>query len=355
MPIIAFFRALFLSPLSWIWEWTYIVRRVCYSYGIISKNYFKVPIISVGNLTFGGTGKTPVTIWLTELMNELQLRPMILTRGYKGKYENSFGIIYGGELFRNNPIDFGDEPLLIARRLKSGAVVVGKKRSENLKYYFDDVKPHVVLLDDGFQHLKLHQNFSVVLFDALLPMEQYKTAPLGYLREGPTALKDADAIVISRADQVSKEKLKELKEFIKPYIFSETVIAEIKYGPTGLYNTHFEKVHEVTRLKDRNVIALAAIASPDSFFKVLENHGAKIVDKIVFPDHYFFSSDDINEILLKATEKGAMVVASEKDIVKIRRISIDAKILYIDVQIQFLSGEEELTTKIKKVILGDSL
>jgi tetraacyldisaccharide 4'-kinase len=345
---LSFFKNFLLSPFSFLWELVYLLRRNFYKYGFFQQSHFMVPVISVGNVTFGGTGKTPFTIWLSEEFNRMNKTIMVLTRGYKGKFEKSHGIIQGEEAYKNDPQDYGDEPLLIARKIKKGAVVVGKNRSENLKYYFSNVKPDIVLLDDGFQHLKLYQNLSIVLFDALLPLDQYSVAPLGYLREGMTALKDADCIVISRADQASVEQRQALKSLIKNYLKKETPIAEIQYKPTGLYSPQFKKVYDIEDLRNRKVIALAAIASPESFFRLIESYGAQIVDKVIYPDHYYFTPEDINNILFKATSLGALVIASEKDIVKIRRISLEARILFIDIQVNFLSGEEELKNKLIK-------
>ena len=337
-------------PFSFLWEWIYIVRRNFYKYGILSRYYFKVPIISVGNITFGGTGKTPFTIWLTETFNDYKKSCVVLTRGYKGNLENSSGIIMGEDAFKNDPQVYGDEPLLIARRLIEGAVLVGKKRGQNLEHYFHKLNPDVVLLDDGFQHLKLFQDFSIVLFDALLPIEQYQVAPLGYLREGLTSLSDADAIVISRADQVDENKLQLLKTFISKYIRPQIPFALIKYAPTGIFNTHFNKVYDMKDLKGRKVIAVAAIASPDSFFSLLSSYGAEVVEKVIFPDHYYFTPNDVNELLVSAATQGALLITSEKDMVKLRRISLDARILFVDIKVQFIEGESELKDKIKNIL-----
>ena len=212
-----FFLNFFLVPLSKLWESVYRLRRSFYEYGLLKKEYFKVPIISVGNISFGGTGKTPMIIYLTGKVSELGLTPAVLTRGYKGDLEHKSGLIKGGQRFRSNPKQFGDEPLLISRKMNKGAVIVGKNRARNLRKYFHQVSPDVVFLDDGFQHIQLYRSFNVVLFDSALPLSRYKTAPLGYLREGLTALKDADAILLSRADQVSSEKMDELTSFLEKY------------------------------------------------------------------------------------------------------------------------------------------
>jgi tetraacyldisaccharide 4'-kinase len=339
-----------LSPLSSLWENIYRARRSFYEYGLLKKDYFKVPIISVGNVTFGGTGKTPMIIYLTRKMEEHGLTPAVLTRGYKGELEHKSGLIKGGQRFRSNPKKFGDEPLLISRKMNTGAVIVGKRRADNLKKYFHEVEPDVVLLDDGFQHIQLYRSFNIVLFDSALELERYKTAPLGYLREGLTALKDADAIVLSRADQVSEDKIESLLEMLSKYHRRGIPIARFSYKPDGIFDCFDKKSMDVEDLEGQNVIALSAIASPDSFYQLLEGYGANIVDKIVYPDHYLFTQSDMNEILIKCSNQSAIVVTSEKDMVKIRRVVQDSRIVYVNISVSFISGEEDFLKGIKKVL-----
>ena len=343
-------RTLFLKPLSNIWESAYRIRRSIYEYGIIKKQYFRVPILSVGNLTFGGTGKTPLIIWFVKKFEEMGLVPVVITRGYKGNLENASGILRGDQNFRLNPQEYGDEPLLITQHLKSGSVIVGKKRAENLKKYFHEVEPDVVLLDDGFQHIQLYRSFNVVLFDALLPLESYKTAPLGYLREGLTALKDADVILISRADQVDSDKIDNLLDLLRPHHRRDVTIGKIKYVPSGFYNCYYHKVINVEDIQGKNVIAVTAIASPQSFYKMLEQYGATILEKFEYPDHHFFTQEEIDEILISSVKNDAYIVSSEKDMVKIKRISQEEKILFMDIQVEFMSGEKEVLSGISKII-----
>ena len=201
----------FLYILSFIWEKAYQVRRFLYKYGFLKKRAFDVPIVSVGNLSFGGTGKTPFTLWLGEYLAQERKKVMILIRGYKGNLENSFGIIRSPYRLISNPYKYGDEPLLLARRLKSASIVIGKKRSDNLEYYFYKEQPDIVLLDDGHQYLQLNRNLNILLLDTSMSLESYKTAPLGYLREGLSALKDVDTIVFTQCDQVSSQKLDKFK------------------------------------------------------------------------------------------------------------------------------------------------
>lgn len=339
-----------LKPLSALWENLYKIRRSFYEYGIIKKDYFKVPIISVGNVTFGGTGKTPMIVWLTKKLESYNFDVAILTRGYKGDLEHKSGIIKGGQRFLSNPQVFGDEPLLISKRMTRGAVIVGKNRAKNLKKYFHEVNPDVVLLDDGFQHIQLYRTFNIVLFDALLPIERYQTAPMGYLREGLTALKDADVILISRADQVDEVKLESLLELLGKYHGKETIIGKFKYEPSGAYNCFDKKIMEMSELKNKRVMAVTGIASPESFYNLLEANGANIVKKMVFPDHHFFTNEDINEMLIESVKQDAIIITSEKDMVKLHKVTKDPRITYVNINLKFLSGEDELLSKIKSIL-----
>jgi tetraacyldisaccharide 4'-kinase len=347
-------RGTALTPFSFAWEWVYRIRRSFYEYGVLKKKVFKVPVISVGNLSFGGTGKTPTIVWLTDWLIEKGLTPVVLTRGYKGQLEHSSGLLKSGQKFRLNPFDYGDEPLMISNKMKKGAVIVGKRRAENLKKYFSEVLPDVVLLDDGFQHLQIFRSYNIVLFDATMSLNLYKVAPLGYLREGMSALKDADAIIISRADMVSREKLDNLKTIISGHFHHQPHMALTCYQPLGVFDVHDKFIFSVHELKGLKAIAVTAIATPDSFYRYLERFGVEICEKVSFSDHYFFTLEDVNDLLIKATQKSAIILCSEKDMVKIKRVSLDSRILFTKVKVEFMSGEKELIDDLCKVLRLDS-
>jgi tetraacyldisaccharide 4'-kinase len=343
-----------LSPLTFAWEWTYRIRRSFYEYGIFKKTTFKVPVISVGNLSFGGTGKTPTVIWLAEWLISKGLDPVVLTRGYKGQLEHSSGLLKSGQKFRLNPFDYGDEPLMISNKMSRGAVIVGKKRAENLLKYFSEVKPDVVVLEDGFQHLQIYRSFNIVLFDATMALNLYKVAPLGYLREGLTALKDADAIIISRADMVTAEKLNKLISNLSEHFHHKPPLALTTYRPVGVFDVHDKYIFSIHELKGLRAIGVTAIASPDSFYRYLESYGVEISEKVSFPDHYFFTPEDVNDLLIKASQQSAIIICSEKDMVKMKRVSLDSRILFTKVKVEFISGENELIQGLSKVLHLDS-
>ncbi len=334
-------KKIIFTPLSWIWSFIYYLRRIFYDYGMFKQRSFQVPIISVGNLTFGGTGKTPFTLWLSEYLYTKNKKVMILMRGYKGRLENSSGLLYSGKKINPDASDYGDEALLFARRLENATVVVGKKRSENLSFYFPKVEPDVVLLEDGHQHIKIKRKLNIVLFDALMPLSQYKVAPLGYMREGFQALKDADLVVIGRADLAKPTKIISLKELLIPHLPSGIKFAEVCFRPNGFYNCSYDLAYTLDQIRNRKVICVAGVANPQSFFKLLEDLGAEILVTESFPDHHFFKPDEINSLLSYAKSEDALIVTTEKDIVRIKKIVNDESIVFLEVDIHFLSGEKE--------------
>lgn len=342
-----FFVIIFLSPISFLWSLIYRIRRSLYTFGYFKSNSFQVPIISIGNLTFGGTGKTPFTLWLGSYLGQQGKKVMILTRGYKGALENDSGILHSEKRLGFNPFEYGDEATMLIRRLKNATVVVGKRRSENLEYYFDKESPDVVLLDDGHQHLKLKRDLNIVLFDSLLPLDRYQVAPVGYLREGLSALNDADIVILGRADQATDFQIASLQELLQSKLTKNIPFVKMSYVPTAFQNSSYEEVFELEDIKGKKVICLAGVASPNSFFDMAARQGANIIDKVTFPDHHSFSKDDIDDVLQKARKEDAYILTTEKDIVKIRRIIEDPRIIHMEIKVNFLSGEKELFDLLK--------
>lgn len=348
--LIKYIGLLFLSPLSLLWSLIYRIRRFLYNYGFIMQNQFAVPIISVGNLSFGGTGKTPMVLWLADFLHSQNQRVMILTRGYQSKRENSAGILRSKKKIGLNPLEFGDEPMLLARRLKNGSVVVGKDRSANLGFYFDSEKPDIVLLDDGHQHLKLFRDLNILLFDSTMPLARYHTAPRGYLREGPSAIRDANAIIFSKRDRVGSVEIEKLKEFIKPYVTAGTIFAEVGSVPVAVFNANRTLELQIPELPGVKVICVAAIASPHPFFDLVRSLNMVVLDTIVYPDHHYFSAREIEGWLTRAKREDAFILVTEKDIVKIKKLVDDDRIRYLEIDSKFFSGEEELKSLVKELV-----
>lgn len=342
--------AFFLHPLAWLWQAAHSIRRFCYRYHLLSKQSFQVPIISVGNLAFGGTGKTPFTLWLANYLADQDKKTMILMRGYKGKLEHSSKLLRSGKLMMLSPMECGDEALLFSRRTKNASIVVGKKRSDNLHHYFDQEKPDVVLLDDGHQHLKLERNLNIVMFNAQMPLKDYRVAPLGLMRESFDALREADVIIISRFDQIGSSTTQKLEALIRSHIYPHVPIILISHVPVAIFDMNFNQHFTIRELKGKRVICVAGIASTVSFFDTVKNLGADVLRCHSFPDHHPFTVEEIGNLLSEADEQDAYILTTEKDIVKMRHIYSSDRILYLEIKVKFLSGEEQIKDIIAKTI-----
>lgn len=345
------FISIVLTPVSFLWEWIYRLRRFAYKMGIFNSSNFEVPIISIGNLSLGGTGKTPFTLWIGNYINDsLRKRTMVLTRGYKGELENSSGIIRTGKKISENPFVFGDEALVLSRNLKNASVVVGADRRDNLRRYYEEEQSDVVLLDDGFQHLKIQRDLNIVLFDSLLPLSKYHCPPRGYLREGVTALNEADIVLFGRADLVEEEKLDELENYVLSQCKEGTPSGRFMYAPGSIKNLLHEEDYGLDELNGKNVICVSGLASPQSFIKLVKQLDANIVDDFNFPDHHLYKVSELESLVSLAEEKDAIILTTEKDIVKMKRCSSSERIHYLQIGINFLKGEDVVKQKINSVI-----
>src|SRR5690606_1184157 len=144
------------------------------------------------------------------------------------------------------------------------------------------------------------------------------------------------------ADMVSPENLEKLKKKISEYFHHLPPIALTKYTPLGIFDVHDKYIFSIHELKGLKAIAVTAIASPESYYKYLEGFGVEITEKVSFPDHYFFTPEDVNELLIKASQQSAIILCSEKDMVKMKRVSLDSRILFNKVKVEFISGENEV-------------
>ena len=341
---------LFLALLSFLWTVAHRLRRLLYHSGALSRNTFHVPIISVGNLTFGGTGKTPFTLWLSNHFAEQSKRTMILTRGYKGDLEHGSGVLRSGQLLGNRPVNYGDEALLLARRSKRASVVVGKDRASNLERHFHKEEPDVVILDDGHQHLQLARNLNIVLFDMLTPLASYRVAPLGYMREDFSALQDADIVILNKTDQVEPAKINALKAMLAPHMRSGTPVAETRYKPTAVVGVATRARTPCREMAGKRVVCVAGIASPKSFFLMVRDLGCEIVETFPFPDHHHFSKEEFAPVIELAAKRNAVVLITEKDMVSLRRFAGDADIRYLEVEMDFLKGRKAVAALVDEAL-----
>ncbi len=269
------------------------LRRDAYRRGVLVSEKAAVPVISVGNLTAGGTGKTPFTVMLARFMLGRKRRPAILLRGY-----------------RRSAAGVSDEAELYRRELPGVQVVTGADRrasaAEAVRGGAD-----LLILDDGFQHLRLRRDLDLVLIDATSPWGGGNTFPGGLLREAPAALGLADCLVVTRSDQVAAETLRVIQErlaTLAPRALSLTAC----HAPKRL--TRLDGVQlPLEALKGRRVVALAGIARPEAFMRTLADLGAEVVGQVFGEDHVEFSKITLKRCFSLAKQREALVVTTEKD------------------------------------------
>lgn len=310
--------ACILTPLSWIYGAVTYVRNKCFDFGILPSKRFDVPVITVGNITVGGTGKTPHVEFLIEnLATDYHIG--VVSRGYKRKTK---GFVLASP--HSTPETIGDEPYQIytkyGHRVK---VAVSEKRRKGIEALLNiDPKINLILLDDAFQHRYVNPKVSVLLMDWNRPVFTDRILPLGRLRESAMALNRADFVIVSKVPKEAKpidyrvmEKRLDLMAFQKLF-FSHYVYDEPRpvFEESAKYNLHLERLEPTD-----TVMLLTGIANPRDFVRHFKQFACKVRVNH-FPDHHFFSRSDLKDLARVYEEmKGArkVIVTTEKDAVRL--------------------------------------
>jgi tetraacyldisaccharide 4'-kinase len=307
------------------------LRARLYTAGVLPSRSLPCPVVSIGNIIAGGTGKTPMTILVARRLQEMGCRVVVISRGYRGRMEATGGIVSDGRSILAGPETAGDEPYLMARILTGIPVLVGRHRHRIGMLAAERFQPDVVILDDAFQHMALRRDLDLVLLDARIPFANGHTLPRGLLREPKTALMRADAIVFTRGE---KQEAADLPEALPPgcpvfFTSHESVVRDVRHPEDGPDRHH----RDIAGLRGKAVLAFAGLADNRQFFGALETAGCRIVDRISFRDHYPYAADDLERICRAAkTAAAEMMVTSYKDFVKIEnRIDPGMPLVAVDV------------------------
>ena len=303
------FLLFFFYVLSLIYGAVLKLRAVLYEKEILKSEKPSCKVISIGNITAGGTGKTPMTVYLAEMLQNQGIKPVIISRGYKGKAEKTGGIVSNGQKILMDSGESGDEPFMMAERLKNIPVIVGKNRIKSSNLAVKYFNPDVILLDDGFQHLKLKRDINIVLIDSKHPFGNTHVMPRGMLREPLSALLRGDIFVLTRYNDKQNTifRLNKLTagkpiftSFHKPYIYK--IINKTK--------TDIKKI----RIKGARAVVFSGIAKNEDFLKTVKEFKCNIVQQFEFPDHYLYSDRDINKIIYSIKNVHAdLLITTEKD------------------------------------------
>lgn len=271
-----------------------------------------VPVISVGNLTTGGTGKTPLVAEIATWIRSLDRRVTIVSRGY-GTDDRA-------------PGGYNDEALELMRRLPDVPHVQDADRVAAARIAVEELAAEVLIMDDGFQHRRLHRDLDIVVIDATCPFGYGHCLPRGLLREPVSGLSRADVVVITRIDRVTDDDLERIETTIRRH--TDAPIDRCRHAPTTLRHAPTTLRHADGRtepaasLSGRRVHALSAIGNPDAFVRSLQTLGATIVGRTDLPDHAAYDESDLAKIKLSNTPE--LIVVTGKDAVKLSDTTINA-------------------------------
>lgn len=317
---------LLLLPVSVFYSLVVGFRNFLYDKGLIKIKKLPVFVISVGNLTTGGTGKTPITAKIAEYLNlDFKKNIAVISRGYGGKLDiNSSNIISDGKEIFFNAEKAGDEPFWIAKNSENTIVITGKNRFKSGKLAIENFNSEIILLDDGFQHRKLVRDLDILLIDCDKAFGNGFLLPAGPLRESVSQLKRADKVIIvnkSPCLTFYEEKVNSLKRILKEKYRKESYICE--FTPEEIYDISTQK--PVANIK--KAIAFSGIAQPESFFSFLRGMHIELAAQKAFSDHYMYKPQDIQQLFHEARTLGAdALITTEKDSVKIQAILEKLKI-----------------------------
>lgn len=330
-----------LSPLSGLYGVAMKARRALYRNGLFRVHKVPVPVISVGNLTTGGTGKTPLVEWIVRALAAQHERICILTRGYGRQHSANRVMVSNRSEILSDARQAGDEPLLLAEKLKgTAAVICDADRVSAARWAIKNLGTQLFILDDGFQHMRMARDLNIVVIDATNPWSNRRLLPAGRLRESPTQLERADCIVITRADDVAQaEALKnEINQLSKgrPVFCSRMKISAMRTLTRG--------VDELSAgWESKPVAAFCGIGNPESFFAQLQREGFELCHTRTFPDHHYYIQSEINALIKESTAHGAhALLTTEKDAVKLRALQVEMPCYIVDVAIEIDAAAEFL-------------
>jgi tetraacyldisaccharide 4'-kinase len=295
-----------------------------------------VPVVSIGNLTLGGTGKTPAVEYVARFYRDLDLRVAILSRGY--------GSGSGG---RN------DEALVLEDNLPDAPHLQGADRVELARTAVEELESEVLVLDDGFQHRRLHRDLDIVLIDATEPWGHGRLFPRGLLREPKSSLRRAHVVLLSRCNQVPGDDLMTLRQQVQR-LAPQAPIVESTHAPRRLVNAQGAE-SPLDELRGRPVAAFCGIGNPEAFADTLRRLGADLVHWRTFPDHHAYQRDDVAWLRNWATPlpHDSCIVTTQKDLVKLRLTELAGRPLWaLQIALQPTAGREALEAMLKEGIRG---
>jgi tetraacyldisaccharide 4'-kinase len=309
------------------------LRNWAYDRGWKASHKSAVPVVSVGNITLGGTGKTPCVEYVARHYRGQEQRVAILSRGY------------GSSAGRN------DEALLLEQNLPDVPHLQGADRLALAGIAVEELDSEIVVLDDGFQHRRLARDLDIVLLDATNPWGFGNLFPRGLLREPPRSLARAGMVLLTRCDQAPAAEVEELRQRVSR-LAPGVAVGETSHRPAEWINAD-RATAALSELATRPAAAFCGIGNPDAFRRTLADCGIGITAFRVFPDHHAYTRDDVEDLRNWASQqaKDGVVVTTQKDLVKLSLAQLGGKALWaLRICLHFLAGQETLDRKLNEVL-----
>jgi len=322
--------SLILPPFSALYSLATRLRLAAYRRHLFSVSKLDALVISVGNITTGGTGKTPLVEWVCRILAEEGKRVCVLTRGYRRQNSNEQVVVSDGNKVLTDVAAAGDEPWLLARDLLGiAAVVCNTNRSEAGRWALDNLQSEVFVLDDGFQHLQLARDLNIVTIDATNPWGG-GLLPSGHLREPLAGLARADCFVLTRTEE--QPDLTSITAALQK-IVGHTAVFPSRMVTTRLRRLGGETLDQVSSTQ-KPVAAFCGVGNPKSFFNHLRREGYELAFERAFPDHYNFEQADVDSIIGEAKAKGAAsILTTAKDAVKLSSLRFEIPCYVLEIRI----------------------
>jgi len=324
------------------------LRVFLYDWGWFDQRRLPVPVLSVGNLTMGGTGKTPAVILFVDWLLAQGKRVAILSRGYRRTSTAQYLMVSDGERLLVDASEAGDEPFMMAQRCPKAIVAVGADRYELGDWVLSRLPIDCLVLDDGFQHLGLYRDVNLLLVDATDAEGLAAMTPAGRLREPLRAAARATAIVITRADvpaQVTEvcRRLKATLGFMPDPI-------QAVFRPESLVSVMTGISQPLSWSKGKTALLCSGVGHAGSFRSLVEGIGIKILDEVVHPDHHVYTSQDVEGLKAKAAElRAELVVTTEKDACKLAALLLPTDSWWaVRLTTNVIAGEDRL----RRLVLG---
>lgn len=323
-----------LAFVSYLYHIAIVARESMYKTGLMRTHSAPIPVISVGNITLGGTGKTPVVERLSRRFRDKGYNPGIITRGYMRKRGGTFPV----DLKKDTASTAGDEAFMLARKTRV-PVIVGKDRLTAIECGIENCHIDVAILDDGFQVRDLKKDFDILILNGRESLSKQELFPLGPYREPIARVRSSDTILVSKSEPDSATV----------YFTRGIPRFQVRHKPVHLYNVKQNAITHYNYLKGKTVHAFAALGDNRSFFDLLRQIGANIISETSFPDHHRYTQRDINK--MGTTGDIECIVTTEKDAVKLLDLTLPDNLFYLSIEAWIEDEDTLMELLLKKVTM----